>query len=282
MGVLDGIGGSSKSEFLAILCGILGQQACAQLRTAHLLERFEIGSIASASFLSGSDVPGDFLCRPGAQVIKSMVGNDLLDCEAKGGNVRVRIRGNFNVMVVANTTLHILLDGDYEAWRRRLVRIYYTKQYGGKRIPEISKYLLGKEGSGILNFFLQGALKVLRDFDSCGDIVLSERHQKLVDTMLAESQSLALYLERTVQRVDYAEGNGVTTQEILQGYLDFCRKEHWQPQIETFATELPTLMAKLFGASPTHNLERFGKKNKRGYRQVAFINDQPDESAWEQ
>jgi D5-like protein len=75
IGILDGIGGSSKSEFVATLRGILGSHACAELRTDHLRERFEIGAIANASFLSGSDVPGDFLSRPGASVIKAMVGS---------------------------------------------------------------------------------------------------------------------------------------------------------------------------------------------------------------
>src|SRR6516165_2615503 len=87
----------------------------------------------------GSDVPGDFLSRSGARVIKAMVGNDLLECEAKNSNFRIRIRGNFNVLVTANTVLHILVDGDQEAWRRRIIRIHFTKPYIGSRIPEISK-----------------------------------------------------------------------------------------------------------------------------------------------
>src|SRR5262249_7308491 len=132
--------------------------------------------------------------------------------------------------------------------------------------------------SGILNFFLQGAIRVLQDFENQGDIELSARQQQLVDTMLAESDSLALYLDRSIKEVPYGDGAGITTQEILQGYLDFCRQQHWQPQIDSFKAELPKLMAKLFGASLTHNLERYGKKTARGYRMVAFIDDQPDES----
>jgi phage/plasmid-associated DNA primase len=273
IGILDGIGGSSKSEFVATLRGILGSHACAELRTGHLQERFEIGAIASASFLSGSDVPGDFLSRSGARVIKAMVGNDLLECEAKGSNFRVRIRGNFNILVTANTILHILLDGDHEAWHRRIIRIHFTKHYNGARIPEISRILLAEEGSGILNFFLQGAIKLLCDCRSHGDIQLSPRQQSLLHTMLAESDSLALYLQSAITRVPYAEGTGVATDEILQGYIDFCQQQHWNPQIASFSRHLPKLMAKFFGASPTHNLERHGKKTTRGYRKVAFLNE---------
>jgi phage/plasmid-associated DNA primase len=281
IGILDGIGGSSKSELVATLRGILGSHACAELRTGHLQERFEIGAIASASFLSGSDVPGDFLCRPGARIIKAMVGNDLLECESKGSNFRARIRGNFNILVTANTILHIQLDGDQEAWHRRIIRIHFTKPYNGARIPEISKILLAQEGSGILNFFLQGAIKLLCDCRSLGDIQLSPRQQSLLSTMLAESDSLALYLQFAIIRVPYAEGSGLATDEILQGYIDFCQQQHWNPQIADFSRQLPKLMAKLFGTPLVHNLERYGKKTTRGYRKVALINDDgPTEADW--
>jgi putative DNA primase/helicase len=281
IGILDGIGGSSKSELVATLRGILGSHACAELRTAHLLERFEIGAIARASFLSGSDVPGDFLRRPGARIIKAMVGNDLLDCETKGSNFRRQIHGNFNILVTANTILHILLDGDQEAWKRRIIRIHFSKAYNGQRIPEISRILLAEESSGILNFFLEGAIKVLRDCRAAGDILLSPRQQSLVATMLAESNSLALYLESAIMSVPYAEGLGLATDEILQGYLDFCQQQNWNPEIANFKSQLPKLMAQLLGASPTHNLPRHGKNGARGYRKVAFIQDEGlTESDW--
>ena len=109
------------------------------------------------------------------------------------------------------------------------------------------------------------------------ELGLTEDQQQLVDTMLAESDSLALYLNRTIERVPYSDGAGITPEEILQGYLDFCHQQHWQPQIDSFKTELAKLMAELFGASLSHNLERYGK-SARGYRMVAFIDDQPDES----
>jgi putative DNA primase/helicase len=281
IGILDGIGGSSKSEFVATLRAILGSHACAELRTSHLEERFEIGAIARASFLSGSDVPGDFLCRPGAKLIKAMVGNDLLDCEAKGSNFRLQIHGTFNILVTANTSLHIRLDGDHQAWNRRLIRVHFNKPYKGARIPEISRILLAEEGSGILNFFLEGAIKVLHDCRACGDIALSTRQQSLVATMLAESDSLALYLESAITRAPYAQSPGLATDEILQRYLDFCLTKDWNPQLASFNSQLPKLMAKLFGALPTHNLPRNGKNSTRGFRQVAFIHDEgPTESDW--
>src|SRR5262249_28989498 len=192
--------GSSKSEFVATLRGILGHHACAELRTEHLGERFEIGAIANASFLSGSDVPGDFLCLPSAAIIKALVGGDLLECEAKGSNFRYRIRGNFNVLVTSNTVLHIFLSGDMEAWRRRLIRVHFDKPYNGPRIPEISRLLLKEEGSGILNFFLQGAVKVLHDVRNFGDIHLSTRQAELVETILGESSSLERFLGSEIQR----------------------------------------------------------------------------------
>jgi hypothetical protein len=99
--------------------------------------------------------------------------------------------------------------------------------------------------------------------------------------MLAESDSLERYLSSSIQRVPYGDGAGLATDEIRQGYLDFCRAQHWNPQMSGFDNRLPKLMAKFFGASRTNNLKRYAKKNTRGYRMVAFIEDpQPTEDDW--
>ena len=67
----------------------------------------------------------------------------------------------------------------------------------------------------------------------------------------------------------------------MQAYLSYCHDQHWTPQISGFAKRLPKLMAILFGASHAHDLERFGKKNIRGYRMVAFLEEpEPTEDDW--
>lgn len=268
--ILDGIASSSKSAFLAILRGILGATACAELRTALLGERFEIGAVARADILCGSDVPGDFLSRKGADRLKALVGSDLLECELKNSNLRFWITGLFNVFISANTALHVRLHGDYSAWRRRLLRIHYETPYFGPKILKIDEYLLDKEGPGILNFFLQGALALLRDVQETGDLRVPGKHQTLVETLLAESDSLATYLQEEIQKTGYGEG-GITTEEILEGYMTYCTQQGWDAtKASAVRRELPDLMSHLFNASASNNLERFGKKNARGYRKVDF------------
>src|SRR6516164_2065283 len=65
-GILDGVGGASKTEFIMTVRDAIGAEACAELRIEQLKTRFEIGAISRASLLYGPDVPGNFLSLPEA------------------------------------------------------------------------------------------------------------------------------------------------------------------------------------------------------------------------
>jgi putative DNA primase/helicase len=273
--LLDGHAGSSKSAFVNILRGIVGPHACAELRTNLLTERFEIGAIARANLLFGTDVPGTFLRTKGAQRLKALVGDDLLECETKGSNVRQNITGSFFVFITSNETLHLRTAGDRQAWFRRLLRIHFDKPYNGAPIRNIVQELLYNEGSGILNFLLQGASMAYTEIQEKGDVSLGSKHAALVESLLNESDSLEIYLKDSIDRVGHGEGIGLTNDEIIAGYLERCRNE------SEVRTELPDLMSSLFGVIPSKNLERYGKKSCRGYRKVKMKHEsEPSEEDW--
>jgi phage/plasmid-associated DNA primase len=280
--IFDGVGASSKSTLLEVLRRILGPYAGAELRTRLLEERFEIGAIAGAVLLCGSDVPGNFLSRKGADKIKALVGGDLLECEAKGSNQRLRIRGLFNIFITANTILHVSIQGDYKSWDRRIVRIHFPRPYVGQPNPKLADELLSEEGPGILNFYLQGIIELLKDFREVGDLRLSDKHKALTRTLLDESDSLHIFLRSSIEKVPYGQGDGITTEELLGEYHTYCDTRDWNPlKSSELRTRIPDLMHKLFGASQTNNLERFGEKKYRGYRMVKLkIVAPPTEEDW--
>jgi phage/plasmid-associated DNA primase len=283
IGLLDGIEGSSKSAFLGILRGVVGPHACAELRTSLLHERFEIGAIARATLLCGADVPGNFLSTKGADRLKALVGADLLECEYKNSNLRLLITGLFNVLITTNTTLHVKLNGDYGAWRRRIVRVCYETHYSGNRVDDVDQVLLHEEGSGIFNLFLQGALALIADIEDKGDLVLSSRQLDQVKKLLDESNSLETFLKAELQKAEHGTSDGVSTDTIVERYLQFCQNQGWDSlEASDVRRRLPDLMSQLFGVLPSHNLERFGKKNVRGYRRVELRNsEQPTSEDFE-
>ena len=140
--LLTGTPGGGKSTLLEIIEAIIGPANVCQLRTEHLSERFELSRFLRKTMLSGKDVKGDFLQTEGAHVLKALVGHDLLSAERKGSNSEFQLRGEFGVAVSCNSRLRVKLEGDVDAWRRRLLIIRYEKPKPSKRVLDFAKTLL--------------------------------------------------------------------------------------------------------------------------------------------
>jgi len=271
--ILDGPGSASKGSFVLTISGIIGRENSYELRTKLLEERFEIGRMLGRTLLVGSDVKGSFLYLPGAYRIKSLVGGDKLEAELKRSNHRFDIYGVFNIMITSNARLHIRLEGDRSAWERRLTIVRYEKPYSGDRIYDVDKYLLSIEAPGILNWCIEGLRKLFEDYDNSGDIILSDDQKARVNTLLSESDSLRIFLRENISYFD-AHSSGpccLTTEEIIDDYIKYCvQDKNWRslPRAEV-ERQLPDLMAKFFGVTKSHDLQRNGKA-RRGYWNVRF------------
>ncbi|MBM3435712.1 MAG: DUF3854 domain-containing protein [Bacteroidetes bacterium] len=97
--ILDGNAGTGKSTLAVVMQKLIGVENVTQLRTKHLAERFELFRFLKKTLLVGVDVPGDFLSEKSAQVIKGLVGGDILTAEKKGGNGTFELFGNFNLII---------------------------------------------------------------------------------------------------------------------------------------------------------------------------------------
>jgi phage/plasmid-associated DNA primase len=273
--VLDGIGSASKSAFVLTIAAVIGLKNVYELRTMHLHERFEIGRMIGRTLLIGSDVQGSFLSAPGAYRIKSLVGGDPLEAEKKGSNHRFTVMGRFNLMITSNTRLCIYLDSDDTAWERRLAIVRYDTPFTGQRIFDIDQYLLNKEAPGILNWCINGGKLLFQDYAKAGDIILSSTQQKRVSDLLAESDSLRIFVSNNIVRDDGKMGNGesysLTTQEIIDEYVADCvQDKNWVPlSASTVEKRLPALMLRYFGSAKTNSLKR-ANRFKRGFWNVRF------------
>jgi hypothetical protein len=121
--LLTGTAGGGKGTFIRVLAGIIGTVNVGSLRPNLLTERFEIGRLLGKTLLYGADVAENFLNCKGASVIKSLTGGDPVTLEFKGSNERPEILCRFNMVATCNSRLTVHLEGDAEAWRRRLAVI---------------------------------------------------------------------------------------------------------------------------------------------------------------
>ena len=272
--ILDGTPGGGKSQLANVLQAIVGQENVTQLRTDHLGERFELFRYIRRTLLVGVDVNKDFLQSKGAPVIKALCGGDWLDAEQKGGTGSFQFQGKFNILMTSNARLQVALQGDVGAWRRRMLIVRYDSQPPKRIIFDFAELLIREEGPGILNWALQGLHLLLKDIEETGTIRLTDRQKGIVDSLLAESDSLRWFLTDTVKRQN---GSDLTVHEIIQAYADYCPDKGWQPMKDSqIGYQLPSLMLELFQTVRSNSCQRDGKA-ARGFRGVAFINpeDQP-------
>jgi P4 family phage/plasmid primase-like protien len=267
--ILDGEPGRGKSQYGIVLQHLVGRENVAQLRTRHLDERFEVFRYLRRTFLVGVDVDADFLSSKGASTIKGLVGGDLMDAEQKGGNDVFQIEGKFNMLMTSNCRLKVKLQGDVGAWRRRMLIARYELPPPKVKIPNFGELLIREEGPGILNWALNGLRMLLKDIEETGDIRLTPRQSGVVDSLLAESDSLRYFLRECVK---HEKGSDLTVGEIVQAYAHYCPDKGWDPLPESrIGSQLGTLMLELFQTAKSNSCQRDGRAT-RGYRGVTFIN----------
>ncbi len=269
--ILDGMPGRGKSTLALIIQSLVGQVNVTELRTRHLNDRFELFRYLKKNLLVGVDVPGQFLSEKGAYVIKGLVGGDWFDAEQKCGTGSFPFQGNFCILITSNSRLQVRLDGDTGAWKRRLLIIRFEAPAPAKKIPDFKDVLIREEGSGILNWALQGLGMLLKDIETHGDIRLTDTQEKIVDGLLAESDSLRHFLVENVMQDESAD---LSTTEIVEAYAEYCPLKGWNPKpITVIHRELESLMLELFGTSKSHSIKRDDKSTK-GFRRVAFKDEE--------
>lgn len=265
--LITGTPGGGKSTLLEIFETILGLENIRELRTDHLHERFEQQFFIGKTLLTGKDVPGNFLQRRGASMLKKLVGGDVISPEKKGSNDVLLVRGNFNVAITANSRLQVRLDGDADAWRRRLVVIRYERPKPKERIPEFAKMLLEEEGSGILNWMLVGAVRHLMELKDHGDFVMTDRQHQRVDDLLAESDSVRAFVQNSVE---VSAMEDLSTDELVRAYREYCEEKEWDPMTKRqVENQLPDLMMEFFGVTKSHKICR-GGGTVRGYNGITI------------
>ena len=271
--ILDGQPGGGKSTLIGVIREVVGAQNVYQLRTQHLGARFELFRYIGKTLLIGSDVSGKFLMDKNAYIIKSLVGGDPLSGEGKNSNGSFDIKGNFNIVISCNTRLKVLLEGDIGAWKRRLLIVRYDKSPPEKSIPDFDVQLVKEEGSGILNWALEGLQKALADIDKTGTLLVSGEQEKRIDALLSESESVRHFAQ---SRLITDLNEDVTSEEIVQSYAEYCSDQGWNPlPITVVQQQLPDLMLELFRSTKSHKVQR-DDKAQRGWKGVRLADVAPE------
>ena len=259
--ILTGTAGGGKGTFIRVLQGIIGAENVATLRPNLLGERFEMGRFFGKSLLYGADVPENFLNCKGASTLKALTGGDPVTLEFKGSNERPSILCRFNAIVTCNSRLTVHLEGDVEAWRRRLAIIEYQKAKPEKAITDLSEQILATEGPGVLNWMLEGLEKLRADG---WELRLTPRQQKVVDDLLLESEAEVVFA-RECLRKDGTES--LTVVDCYEAYVAFCNDRSWLAMPKrSFSTAIADTVTREFGLTLRNDIRDAEGKAQRGWK----------------
>jgi P4 family phage/plasmid primase-like protien len=272
--ILSGTAAGGKGTIVNVLNGVVGEPNVHQLRTEHLDSRFETGFYVDKTLLYGPDVEPNFLNTTTAHFLKSLTGDDLLTTEVKRSSVVSRVRGDFNVILTCNSRLMVKLQGDSEAWARRLLLIEFAKPPPAKRIANFADVLLRDEGPGILNWMLEGASSLLERLDGQEGLLVTPRQRQRVSDLLCESDAARHFVATCVQRSPFTVDT-VTSEELFRAYLTFCDGHGWVAMAQrSFEMKAKDLMVQLHRAVPSEHVTREGgKRRSRGYTCVCLKTD---------
>jgi phage/plasmid-associated DNA primase len=267
--ILQGAADSGKSQLAIVARELLGAHNCAELRVNHLNDRFEIGRLVGAQLLIGADVSGDFLTHESAHKLKGLTGGDPQTGERKNSNTKFNFMGVFCILITCNSRLITRIDGDRGAWLRRLILFLYDQRKHLKSVPNFGLKLVHNEGSGILNWALEGLLKLNEEVGHEGDIILSREQKQRTEALLDESEGLRHFVISSIKAEAHKD---LTTDEIIEAYALYCADpcRGWIINSHIVQRQLPNVMIQLFHTVPNGNIVR-NNKRVRGYRNVTFV-----------
>ena len=251
--ILTGTPGGGKGTLIQIINGIIGQINLAALRPQLLGERFEVGRFLGKTLLYGADVPENFLNQRGASILKSLTGGDPVTLEFKNSNESPAIICRFNIIVTCNSRLTVHLEGDTDAWRRRLVIIPYTHPKPEPVIVDLADQILRREASGVLNWMLEGLKKLRADG---WQLHLTTAQQAAVDNLLLESDGITLFVNEALEP---SKDSPLTVPDCFSAYVDFCNDRDWKTLTRRqFGNSIGDAVTRQYGLTVRHDVKTGG------------------------
>lgn len=263
--LLTGTAGGGKGTFIRVLRGIIGPQNMATLRTSLLGTRFELGRFLGRTVLYGADVAPDFLNCGSASVLKSLTGGDPMTLEFKSTNTRPEITCAFNVILTSNTHLRVRLQGDADAWRRRLRIVRYENSPPEKVVADLSESILAEEGSGVLNWMLEGLTRVRADGWTLGT---TARQQRIVDDLLTECESHVRFVRDSLRKEPIGS---LTADQVYEKFSDYCVRRGWDTLAKAhFSTLIEDAVRRELGISRRNDIFGTNGKSQRGWKGIGW------------
>lgn len=197
--LFQGEGGCGKSLLVLLISKILGPKRVFDLNFRTISSPFGFSDLTTQTLLTASEAISGGLCSSGGEFVKKVVGNDFFQSSRKFENIRQKHFGTFSLIIVTNNKMQVKFEGKGQEWKDRMLPILFHHH-----IPEekqdrtLVDRLLTEEGSGILNWILDGARHV-RNSNWRIELTATQkvRRDKLVDEIRSMDMFVCNYIRRS-------------------------------------------------------------------------------------
>lgn len=122
------------------------------------------------------------------------------------------ITGEFNIIITSNTTLQVRLENDPGAWARRMLWTRFENPPPAKPISDFDDLLIKEEASGIANWLMEGAAKVIL---ADGHINPLPAQQERVNLLLEETNPVQIFVRDYIVK---DETSNMTMKELWNDF----------------------------------------------------------------
>ncbi len=267
---LGGEPGAGKTTILNFVLELVGEAMCKELDFIELAgSAFAKGFFAEGRVLYADDIDSTALSGRGAYKLKSLTGGGLMQGRLPFAREKVNFRGDFQILLSSNKDQQIAVDEDFGAWERRFCVWKFQAYERKKTIEHYHRYLLKREGRGIIGRILDAVERLRGRRSSHLPIWRPPAMLREVDAMLNASDPVAEFF---VEHLAKDKDGGVTKAALREGYCGYAR-EHRLPVLgqTEFSRKADAAMERKFGLKLRKDVPDAEGKMQRGWRGVSWM-----------
>jgi len=264
--VLSGDAGWGKSSLMKLLGEMVAWNRVGIIREQLFRDEFELAHYHNKNFLFHPDMPTDFLNRKESSIFKQLVGGDPMWANTRDDDGRMTLQGHYPVILACNGKPRIHLDQDTAAWLRRLVVLNLRAPYDDTHYGKLAELILKTEASGILNWLLEGRLKLAKDKLQLTQT--PEQKGRAISLLLASDSPSAFVRSSLVKK---KEGL-LAVMDLYGHYQQWCKINHIRPfESKAFNQIAKEEIEINLGLKLRHDLEGANGKARRGWRGLSLV-----------
>ena len=262
--LFKGEGSTGKSMLVKLLSKILGRERVFDLEFGLLGKDYSFAGLnREVTLLSASETASRDLCGKGGSWAKKLVGGDEFQSSLKYRNDRANYVGFFTVIMTSNEEVRLDFTSSGQEWKDRLLPVVFEHSIPIERQDKnLVERLLRQEGSGILNWLLEGARRIRKNN---WNILLTPAQEAVRDKIIGPGcNSIEVFIRKFIEP-DVTEA--FTSEDAYRLYCHVFKEMGLEFLPSTiFFTRIAKGIGERFGKQPENTIQDSRGRQVRGYR----------------